>query len=100
MLIQLLQTLSGCVAYAAVLSVHGVYLSCSSVFFYFLFLELQFMRINLKVALATSWVQRQNAMTDNTVDKMGDLEWTVFTPFWHETPTQSPGITSHFNQTV
>ena len=48
------------------------------------------MRINLKVALATSWVQRQNAMTDNTVDKMGDLEWTVFAHFWHETPHTVP----------
>ena len=59
-------------------------------FFYFLFLELQFMRINLKVALATSWIQRQNTMTDNTVDKMGDLEWTVFAHFWHETPHTVP----------
>jgi len=48
------------------------------------------MRINLKVAVATSWVQRQNTMTDNTVDKIGDLEWTVFAHFWHETPHTVP----------
>jgi len=34
MLIQLLQTLSGCVAYAAAVPVHGVYLSCSFFLFF------------------------------------------------------------------